>query len=46
MREWTDEEWRRAADAARQVVVAGVMAWALFQGTGWLVAYRICGCAP
>jgi hypothetical protein len=46
MSRWTDEDWQRCADAARQVVIGGIMTWALFQGAGWAVAYRLCGCTP
>jgi len=46
MDRWTDDDWRRATDAARQVVVAGVLSWALFRGLGWLLAWKLCGCTP
>lgn len=42
MRLVTDADWQQL----RQVVVSGVLAWALLRGAGWLLAWRLCGCAP
>lgn len=37
-----DGDW----DQLRQVVVGGVLAWAVLRGSGWLIAWTLCGCSP
>lgn len=42
MRLVTDADWQQL----RQVVIGGVLTWAMLRGAGWIVGVAVCGCAP